>query len=107
MENLSVRKQATLPLTLIIDDGDDAISAKITISKDDVIYREVVAAVATSQADLTLDTSDTDLPLGIYDYMITITYTGGVVEKLPETDGCDDCELPTLEICEANDVEVS
>jgi hypothetical protein len=106
MDDMTVRKGATLPIT-VTNDEDGAVSALLTISKDDVIYKSKSASFVDDVADLTLSTSDTDLPLGVYDYMITVTYDDGTVEKYPDTDACESCTLPTLTVCEANDVVVS
>lgn len=106
MDSMTVRKGATLPLT-ITNDEDGAVSVLLTISQNNVIYKSKTASFVDNEADLTLTPSDTNLPLGDYDYMYTVTYDDGAVEKYPDTDTCDSCELPTLTICEANDVVVS
>lgn len=104
--NLNVRWGATLPLT-ITNDESGADTATITISKDDAIEFTKTVSFTDLEADLTLDADETQLDPGIYDYMITIVYDDGTIEKYPDIDGCSDCSLPTLEVCDTNDNEVS
>ena len=58
-----------------------------------------------TQATITTIAND---PLGIYNYLIIITYSDGSIDKLPDPDECDgDCELPELIICGAEPILVS
>ena len=105
MNDMNVRWGATLPLTLTNDEEAD--TATITISQDDVIVLTKSASFVDLEADLTLTAEETELDPGVYDYMITIEYADGTIEKYPDIEGCDDCTLPTLTVCDTNDNEVS
>ncbi len=105
MNNMTVRWGATLPLTLTNDEEAD--TATITISLDDVIVVTKTASFVDLKADLTLTAEDTEINPGTYEYMITVEYADGTIEKYPDVEGCSDCDLPTLEVCDTNDNEVS
>lgn len=53
------------------------------------------------QGQLELAPLDTRIPLGIYNYMIKVTYEDGKVKKFPRPD-CNDCK-PVFEVHEAID----
>jgi hypothetical protein len=101
-DNMTVRWGATLPLTLT-NDEEGATTATLTISKDDVEVLTKTASFVDLEADLTLTAEETELTPDVYDYMITVVYDDGTIEKYPDTQGCTDCELPTLEVCDTND----
>lgn len=105
MDDMNVRWGATLPLTLTND--EEASTATITISQDDVIVLTKTASFVELEADLTLTAEEMELDPGTYDYMITVEYADGTIEKYPDVEGCSDCSLPTLEVCDTNDNEVS
>lgn len=50
-----------------------------------------------------LSSTDTQLPVGVYNYQINILHSDGDLEKYPEPEDCEDGELPTFEIHEALD----
>lgn len=106
MSDMSVRYGATLPLLLTNDEGSVS-TARLTLSQAGVVKFTKLASFVGLEADLTMTALETKLPVGEYDYMITVTYIDGSVEKYPNLENCSDCELPTLEICEANDAQVS
>jgi hypothetical protein len=106
MNNLSVRWGATLPITLTLDeDGADTATLTIADMDNGDIVLEKAAAFDGRVADLTLTAAETELPTDEYYYMITVTYGDGTVEKYPDVAGCTECEFPTIEICEALDME--
>lgn len=102
MDKLTVRWGATLPLTLT-NDEEGADTATLTVSLDDSVVLTKTENFVGLQADLTLDASDTEITPAEYNYMITVVYDDGTVEKYPDTDNCIDCELPILEVCDTND----
>ncbi len=106
MSEISVRYGATLPL-LLTNDEENGNTARLTLSQNGVVKFTKLVSFVGFEADLTMTAVETRLPVGEYDYMITVTYIDGSVEKYPDLDNCSDCELPTLEICEANDAQVS
>lgn len=107
---LSVRQGETLPLTVDIDDIA-AVSVSIIVKEDptdasSTIYES--AAFSNQIADLTIESSQTGVPVGEYIYQITVIYSDGSVEKYPDTTNCDDdCQLPQFIVCEALDPGVS
>lgn len=107
MDKLSVRWGATLPL-LLTNDEEGADTATITISLDDSIVLDKTINFDGLEADLTLTAEEMEIDPAEYNYMITIVYDDGVIEKYPDTENCTDCELPILEVCDTNDnLEVS
>lgn len=101
-DNMNVRWGATLPLT-VTNDEEGADTATITISQDGNLILTKTESFVGLEVDLTLTAEEMEIPVGTYSYMYTIVYDDGTVEKYPDLDSCTDCELPTLEVCEAND----
>ena len=89
------------------NDEPGALNAVITISQketgDTVLSQS--GEFVNDIADLSLTASQTKIPIGLYDYMVTINYPNGYKEKYPDVDGCSECTLPTFEVCVANDEE--
>jgi len=101
---LSVRQGATLPITWE-NDEEGALTATITISN-----KTTSAVILTNTvsfdgliADLTLSSTETNIAVGEYDYMVTIAYDDGTIEKYPDVAACSECTLPTFEVCVSND----
>lgn len=102
MDTIKIRygEDVTLPL-----DASDvtAVSADLFIGLPGEAY------VFTQNISLTegvgvfeLDSTDTSLPLGTYNYQINVTDDDGFVRKFPSPD-CDDCGFPEFIVCEALD----
>lgn len=107
MDNMTIRWGSTLPLT-VTNDEDGASTATLTVSQDDTVVITKVASFVDGEADLTLSAVQTQLTPGVYDFMIKVVYDDGTIEKYPDIEGCSDCSLPTLEVCDTNDnLEVS
>lgn len=109
MNTLSVRRGATLQLSLEIDDTD-AISATLTVSDTDntsvILSKEVT--FTDGVADLSLTPEETLIAVGEYIYQITVELPDGVIEKFPDTSNCTDCGFPAFIVCESLDsTEVS
>lgn len=107
--DLSIRQGETLSLTITVDDSTaDTLRFLAENDDGDSIDETVNFADVDGVRTAVVETNDTNIPTGDYEYMLTITYDGGIVEKLPDSDcESDDCTLPTLTICEALDVGVS
>jgi hypothetical protein len=74
MNNLSVRRGATLDLPVVTDD-DEALTATIIIKEDSTDLSTVFSKQADfidGTADLTLSATDTLIPVGKYLYQITV-----------------------------------
>lgn len=110
MENESFREGATIEFTLT-DTDLTADSATLTISNDagDILKTETANYTTVDGIRVaTVRVADNDLLIGVYDYMFSVEYTDGFIAKIPDPNECEDeCELPTLTICDANDVETS
>lgn len=105
--NIQIRRGETLELTVTADDSTAETVNLLARASDDTIVINETATFTDSVA--TIRTSDTDLDVGDYDYMLTVTYADGYIEMLPDAADCDDedCTLPVLTICEAITVGVS
>lgn len=100
--DLKTRRGETLPIIWEIDEtGAD--TATITITDGDVVVLTKTVSFNGLTADLTLSNTETDIPVKKYDYMITLVYTDGTVEKYPDVSSCSGCSLPVFEVCKAND----
>lgn len=109
MDKLSVRRGATLPITLTLDD-DNALQAELVVkqSVEDVEPTFVITDdVVDGVANLTISSENSDIEPGVYLYQVTITYSNGYIEKYPETLYCDEDDdisgFPTLTIQESLD----
>jgi len=82
-------------------------SAVITVSDDDgnvVLTTGTSFTVEDDWAVGEFKSNDTDIPVGEYHWMITITTPDAGI-KLPKISDCEDgCELPLFIVCEANDI---
>lgn len=108
MEDISIRRGETLELGIEADDTS-AVSVQLvaTNGDGDVLIDETELF---EDGEATIRTNDTLIPLGDYEYTLTIVYSDGAVDILPDPDDCDDeCDLPKLTICKSNkpDPEVS
>lgn len=104
--DITIRQGETLQLPIENDD-ESAISVQFQAALDNVIYIDETENFVDGKA--TIITNDTNHPLGDYEYMLTVIYEDGVVDKLPDPANCvdDDCALPTLTICQGNLLGVS
>lgn len=109
-DNITIRQGETLELYVQIDDPQ-AHLVKLLVAKPDLppIITEIAYFTTLNGVRSAMITSDnTDHPIGDYEYMFVIIYTDDVVEKLPDSDCCDDeCDLPTFTICKTIDEVVS
>lgn len=95
MDKLSVRRGASLPISLKLDESN-ALTAELIVKKsvtDVAPTFTVVSNVVAKVADLTITATNSDITPGDYLYQVTITYTDGNIEKYPETQDCDDDEV--------------
>lgn len=111
MEDERFREGETIEFTLT-DTDETAETAMLTISQDGAIVKQAEGtfAVVDTVNMVTVRVANNDLAIGDYDYMFTIEYSDGFIAKIPNSDDCDgeeDCALPVLTICDANDIEGS
>ena len=107
--DISIRQGETLQIPITADDTS-AVSVRFQAAQDGVVYidEEENFTIVDGKAVATISTQNTTLPVGEYEYMLTITYSDGVIDKLPDPQNCDgDCSLPALNICEGEFTGVS
>lgn len=111
MEDLQIRQGETLTLNIESDDlTAETIRLVAKKPNENAIIDELENfSTVDGKRIAVIETSDTNKPVGTYEYMLTITYADGSIKKLPDASACEegDCELPELTICEAIDLEVS
>lgn len=98
---ISIRQGETLELTIVVDD-DTAETVQILVSNeaDAIILNETANfAIVEGKNTAVITTNDTNIAVGEHKYMLKVVYSDGAIEHLPNTLGCDDCELPVFEVC--------
>lgn len=104
MDNLSVRQYETLEFAVEADD-DSAVTVRFIASQNGTVFIDELESFINGEA--TIRVLEVDIPLGEYEYTLTITYSDETVDILPDADECgDDCDLPTLTVCKSNMPEV-
>lgn len=97
--DITLRQGETLQIPIEADDTS-AVSVQFQVAKDGTVYIDETVDFTDGKA--TVSTNDTMLALGEYEYMLTVTYSDGVIDILPDPEDCDtgDCELPKLIVCQ-------
>lgn len=108
--DISIRRGETLIMTVVADDATaDTVNLMVADDEGNIIINETenfTTSEGVTSAEI--NTNDTDYPVGDYEYMLTVTYEDGTIEKLPDTSSCgDDCDLPLFKICESIMQQVS
>ena len=100
MTNLTIRKGSRLNLVVYQADPD-SISATFIAHLDDP-ETTIQDTVAYTDGEAHFEIQDTDV-VGVYDYQVNENFTSGNPDIYPADGDCDeeDCEFPTLEICES------
>lgn len=109
--DITIRQGETLQIPIEADDTS-AVSVQFQAALDGVVYIDETESFVIGndgKATATIFTNDTLLETGDYEYMLTVTYTDGVIDILPDPDGCldGDCELPKLIVCQGTFTGVS
>jgi hypothetical protein len=110
MDTITLRQGETLELSVTADDLTAITLQLLVADEDDSIVIDVTENFTTVDGKriATIQTNDTNLPVGDYQYMLKLTYPDDVIEMLPDTASCDDdCSLPVLSICKSLSQEVS
>jgi len=102
MENINTSWGETLPLTVEAEDADNA---TLYIGETGNIVIEQTASFVDGSADLTVTATDMEITPDTYSYQIVIEYDDGTIRKYPDA-SCEDCELPTITVCETLDMPV-
>lgn len=103
--DLTIRQGETLQIPIESSDVS-AETVQFQAAKDGVIYIDETAQFVNGKA--TIWTNNTDIQIGVYEWMLTVTYSDGLIDKLPDQNDCeeDDCKLPTLTVCKGDLTEV-
>lgn len=102
MNKISVRQGETFQLPVEIDDASAQTVQLLVWDDSNTIIDETVSF---SDGKATVDAGIIIAPVGIYSYSVTITYSDGVVDILPDVNECTECEFPVFEVCEGNPEE--
>lgn len=108
-KNLTVRIGENLQIPVQIDDiSATTVQFKAWDSNDNIVINEIESfTINGSIAEATINVLVTG-PEGTYSYLLIVTYSDGVIEKLPDLSECDEeCGLPELVICEADPSELN
>jgi hypothetical protein len=107
MKDEKIRRGATFEVTLT-DSDLTAETATITVSNDTGIIEQDTKSytLVDGVPTVTLTIQTADMEVGEYEYMYTVVYPDGIIEKLPDIDSCDEAPyvLPKFIVCEANDI---
>jgi hypothetical protein len=108
MRTIQTRYGASVALTVTSSDPDaDTATIYVGLPQETAVLTKTGSFVA-GVADISLLPTDTDIPLGTYNYQINVVYGDGRIEKYPNPKSCDGDELPEFIVVEALDVtEVS
>jgi len=105
MDTITFRQGETVPLPIEIDD-DQAVQAIFTVTdSDDVVILQITEPFVDNVANIELSSTQTLLPVGTYNWQITIDYGDDKFVKLPDNTDCEECGLPELIVCAANDLD--
>lgn len=107
MNNISVRQGAQLNLRITQGDATSVSATVILKHQDTDAIIQKTASFVSGIADVMFTAADTAV-LGVYDYQVNENFSGSDPLKYPDPNDCeDDCEFPTVTICEALDVEAA
>jgi len=101
---VTFKQGETVPFPIEIDDS--AVAATLTISDDEDIILQITEPFVDGLADIELSSTQTLLAVGTYYWQITLDYGDDKIIKLPDAE-CEDCSLPEIIVCAANDLESS
>lgn len=94
---ISVRIGETFQLPARTNDTS-ATTITLKVWSDAAVVLDVTENFAGGEA--TIDAGIIALPVGIYKYLLTITYSDGAIDKLPDAEECSGkCEVPEFEVC--------
>lgn len=99
MNNITVRRGESLQLPITIDD-ESAVNVTLQIIKDDTEVVRITEYFVDKNATIFIE--EVIIPVDEYKYMLTVVYSDGVIDKLPDISDCHDsgCDLPNLIVCE-------
>ena len=93
--DITVRQDESFELPITIDDGS-AVTAQLKVWGNTEIINETATFVG---GEATIDAGIITADVGTYNYSVTIVYSDGKIDILPDVTDCTSCEFPTFEIC--------
>lgn len=99
MDKISVRQDETFQLPVEIDDTT-AQTVQLLVWNDTLTI--INETEPFNDGEATINAGIITDAVGLYKYSVTITYSDGVVDILPDVNECTDCDFPVFEICEGN-----
>lgn len=101
MEDISIRRGETLELPIEADDESAVTVQFVATDEDGAVWIDETEPFVDGEANIR--TEETYIPLGVYDYTLTVVYSDGIIDILPDPDECDEeCELPKFIVCKSN-----
>jgi hypothetical protein len=102
MNNMKVRSGGRLSFNITRGDSTAVSATFIMQHQDTDIFISVTEAYNSEGiAAFELGSPETDV-VGVYDYQVNENYATGSPDIYPDISGCDDdCELPTVTVCES------
>lgn len=97
--DITIRQGETLQIPIEADDNT-AVSVRFQVFKGTTVYIDVTETFVDGKA--TVFTNDTNIAIDEYQYMLTVTYSDGTIDILPDPEMCEDgdCTLPTFSVCQ-------
>lgn len=103
MNSFKVKSGARFDFAIETDDSE-AISATLVMADDQGNIYDFTEPFTDNLAYFGDREDITTLPGGVYEYQINENHATGLPDKFPDPDKCsDDCEYPTITICESLD----
>ena len=97
MTDLTIRQGETLTVD-VETDRTDAVTVKMEIATTPTMLEDT-ATFVDLKAQIKFSATETNVPVGEYDYMLTIEYVNGDIEKLPDANCLDGSgELPKVNV---------
>ena len=100
MKAINTRYGASVELTTNSDDTTAQTATLYVGLPSELPMITKTSNFVSGVAEISLDPTDTKVPLGEYKYQIDVSYTDGRLKKFPEPTSCTD-ELPDFIIAES------
>jgi hypothetical protein len=103
METINVRYGSTFNFSVENEDIEaDTVTLYVAKTGEEPVIT-IPATFAEGIAFINSTEEDTRVPLGGYNYMLTVRYSDGRVHKYPTSDECEEDGLPSFNVLEALD----
>lgn len=104
-DEMTIRAGARLDFVVERADSEAVSATFLAVKQEDaeIIITDTVEYDEDGNAQFQFDSPDTDI-VGLYDYQVNENFESGSPDIYPNGDDCEeDCDFPTLEICESLD----